>query len=98
MSRRGYDIVHERGTSLTRFPQWYPELQVYAPTTPFVLLATKIDLRDDPDTIKHLQAQGTSPITYEQGQALAKDVGAAIYCECSAAKLQGVSEPFTAVL
>jgi GTPase SAR1 family protein len=38
----------------------------YCPTTPFVLVGTKIDLREDPETIERLKAKGYAPITYEQ--------------------------------
>lgn len=44
-----------------------------------------------------LSAQGQSPITPEQGAALAKEIGAG-YKECSAKSGRGVKEVFDAAL
>jgi Ras-related C3 botulinum toxin substrate 1 len=42
--------------------QWLEELRKAAPDTPFILVGTKTDLRDDKDTIKKLQDKGKEPI------------------------------------
>lgn len=44
-----------------------------------------------------LGAQGTTPVTPEQGAAVAKDIGAK-YMECSAKTGQGVRDVFNAAL
>lgn len=51
-----------------------PELQQYAPNIPFVLVASKIDLRNDANALAALAAQGTKPVQKEQGEALAREV------------------------
>jgi Ras-related C3 botulinum toxin substrate 1 len=38
-------------------------------------VGTKLDLRDDKDTIEKLKEKKLAPITYPQGLALAKDIG-----------------------
>ena len=40
----------------------------------FELVGTKLDLREDKDTIENLKKQGTAPITYEQGVNMASDI------------------------
>jgi len=45
-----------------------------------------------------LAAQGTKPVTREQGQAVAKEIGAACYVECSSKNRDGVQEVFDAAL
>jgi hypothetical protein len=38
-------------------------------------VGTKLDLRDDKDTIEKLKEKKLAPITYPQGLALAKEIG-----------------------
>lgn len=45
---------------------------------------TKIDLRDDRETLSALAEQGLSPLKREQGQKLANKIRAVKYMECSA--------------
>ncbi|KAG9344586.1 hypothetical protein JZ751_011258 [Albula glossodonta] len=70
--------------------EWVPELQEYAPSVPFLLIGTQIDLRDDPKTIAKLNDMKEKPITTEQGQKLAKEIGACCYVECSALTQKGL--------
>ena len=64
--------------------QWYPELNHHCPTIPVVLVGTKMDLRDDKETIMGIKERHQSPITYVQGLRMQKDIGAVKYVECSA--------------
>ena len=74
--------------------KWFPEISHHAPATPMILVGTKIDLRDDPASLSKLNEKGTSPITYEQGLRLAKEIGAAKYLECSALTQKGLKNVF----
>jgi Ras-related C3 botulinum toxin substrate 1 len=74
--------------------KWYLEIQHYAPGVPFVLVGTKKDLRDDPETLKELKAQGQAPIDMKAAKKLAQDIGARTYVECSAVTQQNVKEIF----
>jgi len=64
--------------------KWYPEINHYNPKTPFILVGTKLDLRESPETIENLKANNMEPVSTEQGEKLAKEIGAAKYLECSA--------------
>ncbi|XP_069509133.1 ras-related C3 botulinum toxin substrate 1-like [Ambystoma mexicanum] len=64
--------------------KWYPEVRHHCSNTPIVLIGTKMDLRDNKKTIKQLKENRLSPITFPQGLALAKEIGAVKYVECSA--------------
>lgn len=55
--------------------QWFPEVRHHCPSTPIILVGTKLDLRDDKDTIERLKEKKLAPITYPQGLALAKEIG-----------------------
>lgn len=56
------------------FSQWYPEVRHHCPNTPIILVGTKLDLRDDKDTIEKLKEKKLSPIIYPQGLAMAKEI------------------------
>jgi hypothetical protein len=77
--------------------QWFPEVAHFCEGTPSILVGTKTDLRKDEQTRRMLGAQGTTPVTPEQGGAVAKEIGAK-YMECSAKTGQGVREVFNAAL
>ena len=55
---------------------------------------TKIDLRDDPNTIQALQKQNMAPIRREQGLKLSKKIKAYAYVECSALTQKGLHQVF----
>ena len=74
--------------------KWVPEVRHHCPSTPIILVGTKIDLRGDEDTIAKLSQKHKSPITEEEGKAKAAEVGAVKYLECSAATQQGLVEVF----
>lgn len=54
--------------------KWYPEIKHHCPDAPMILVGTKIDLRDDRETLTALAEQGLSAIKREQGQKLANKV------------------------
>ena len=64
--------------------QWLPEITHHCPETPFLLVGTQIDLRDDADIIATLAKNQQNPISYEMGEKQAKDLRAVKYVECSA--------------
>jgi Ras family protein A len=85
-------LSHILVSFLTR-DQWYPEVLHFCPTTPLMLLGLKSDLRTNPRCIDMLKAQGLTPVTIEQGRAVARKMGAT-YMECSAREGRGVKEIF----
>lgn len=57
-----------------------------------VKIGTKIDLRDDRETLSALSEQGLSPLKREQGQKLANKIRAVKYMECSALTQRGLKQ------
>jgi Ras-related C3 botulinum toxin substrate 1 len=74
--------------------KWYPEVSHHCPNTPLILVGTKLDLREDRDTVARLREKNMAPITYEQGMAKAKEIGAIKYMECSALTQKGLKNVF----
>jgi Ras family protein A len=58
-----------------------------------VLVGLKSDLRTKRTCIDLLKTQGLTPVTSEQGQAVAQKMGAR-YMECSSKEMVGVDEIF----
>ncbi|KAF8770738.1 Cell division control protein 42 like protein [Argiope bruennichi] len=56
--------------------QWIPEIAFYCPETPYILVGTQIDLRDDSTMVEHLTENNLKPITSEEGRKLAKELEA----------------------
>ncbi|KAJ8021842.1 Cdc42-like [Holothuria leucospilota] len=74
--------------------KWQPEITRHCPSTPFLLVGTKIDLRDDSTVIDRLHRDNQKPITVEQGENLAKELEAFKYVECSALTQEGLKNVF----
>ncbi|KAF8603979.1 hypothetical protein BDV93DRAFT_555992 [Ceratobasidium sp. AG-I] len=74
--------------------KWWPEISHHAPSTSLVLVGTKLDLREDQATIEKLRERRMAPIAYQQGVAMAKDIGAVKYLECSALTQKGLKTVF----
>ncbi|XP_059684025.1 ras-related C3 botulinum toxin substrate 3 isoform X1 [Gavia stellata] len=74
--------------------KWYPEVRHHCPNTPIILVGTKLDLRDDKDTIERLRDKKLAPITYPQGLAMAREIGSVKYLECSALTQRGLKTVF----
>ncbi|KAJ8957485.1 hypothetical protein NQ318_020511 [Aromia moschata] len=70
------------------------EVRHHCPNTPIILVGTKLDLRDDRITIEKLKDKKLSPITYPQGLAMAKEISAVKYLECSALTQKGLKTVF----
>lgn len=73
--------------------QWYPEVLHFCPTTPIILCGLKSDLRSKRTCIELLKTQGLTPVTQQQGRAVADKMGA-MYMECSSKEMTGVHEIF----
>ncbi|KAK4683490.1 hypothetical protein P7C73_g6764, partial [Tremellales sp. Uapishka_1] len=72
--------------------KWIEEVTQFCPGVKIILIALKCDLRDD-ETIKDkLARRSLSPVTYDQGLAVARTIRASRYLECSAKHNRGVQE------
>lgn len=74
--------------------KWVPEIAHHCPKTPFLLVGTQADLRDDPIAIEKLQRNKQKPISTEQAERLARDLKAVKYVECSALTQKGLKNVF----
>lgn len=74
--------------------KWWPEIRRYAPGVPFILVGTKSDLRDKSEVLAKLRSEGKSIVTPDQGRALAEEIGAKTYLECSSLTQQGLKAVF----
>lgn len=74
--------------------KWVPEITYHAPKTPFLLVGTQIDLRDDPVTIARLAKIKQKPIKQDTAEQLARDLKAVKYVECSALTQKGLKNVF----
>ncbi|KAJ3435861.1 hypothetical protein M0813_26295 [Anaeramoeba flamelloides] len=64
--------------------KWVQEISHHCPGVTKILVGTKLDLRDDQDTILKLKEKNLNPISYQDGMKLSKEIGAVKYIECSA--------------
>ncbi|KFO69745.1 Rho-related GTP-binding protein RhoB, partial [Cuculus canorus] len=69
---------------------WVPEIKLFCPTVPIILIATKIELRDDESIKEKLPTPSNEPFNTTEGKALAAEIGAYAYLECSAKTKEGV--------
>ena len=77
------------------FPvQWVPEITHHCPKTPFLLVGTQVDLRDDASTIEKLAKQKQRPIMVESAEKQARELRAVKYVECSALTQKGLKNVF----
>lgn len=74
--------------------KWIPELRHHAPGIPFILVGTKLDLRDDQDAVKRLAERRQTPISFSEAQGLATELDAYRYLECSALTQHGLKQVF----
>lgn len=64
--------------------KWFPEVHHHCPGVPCLIVGTQTDLRDDPQVRDKLSKQKMQPVRKEDGERMAKDLGAVKYVECSA--------------
>ncbi|CAG8838056.1 22969_t:CDS:2, partial [Cetraspora pellucida] len=65
---------------------------------PYLIVGTKIDLRNDPSEVVKLSQKGIRPITWKQGKKLALELEAIKYVECSALTQKGLKIVFNEAL
>lgn len=64
--------------------KWFPEVHHHCPGVPCLIVGTQTDLRDDQQVREKLAKQKMSPVRKEDGERMAKELGAVKYVECSA--------------
>jgi small GTP-binding protein len=81
ISRSSYENVRTK---------WIPEIKHHVEEAPFLLVGTKMDLRNDQEVLKKVG----NPISTKEGEALAQELGARSYVECSALTQDGLKNVF----
>eukprot|EP01088_Endostelium_zonatum_P003046 TRINITY_DN13_c0_g2_i5.p1 TRINITY_DN13_c0_g2~~TRINITY_DN13_c0_g2_i5.p1 ORF type:complete len:203 (+),score=66.60 TRINITY_DN13_c0_g2_i5:66-674(+) len=74
--------------------KWNPEVTHHCPNAPKLLVGTKVDLREDKDTLERLAGKKLAPISLAQGESMKNEVGARKYMECSALTQKGLKAVF----
>ena len=69
---------------LFKLIKWVPEILHHCQKTPFLLVGTQVDLREDTATLDKLAKNKHRPVSHEQGEKLSKELKAVKYVECSA--------------
>lgn len=74
---------------------WVPEIKHHCgENVNFYVIGTKEDLRSDMTEIRKLKENKQKPVTKEQGEKMAKKLGALGYIECSALTQKGLKGVF----
>jgi len=89
----GFSIISPASFENVR-AKWVPEVQHHCPNSPILLVGTKLDMREDKETLNRLAEKKLAPITTEQGQQMAKEIKAVKYMECSALTQKGLKDVF----
>jgi len=74
--------------------KWNPEVTHHCPGVPKLLIGTKVDLREDKDSLERLAMKKLVPVTSQSGIELAQEIKAAKYIECSALTTVGLKFVF----
>uniref|UniRef100_A0A093XWC5 GTP-binding protein rho3 n=1 Tax=Talaromyces marneffei PM1 TaxID=1077442 RepID=A0A093XWC5_TALMA len=82
-------LVDNRDSFENVSTKWMAEIHENCPGVKMVLTALKCDLRKDEE-----QNENPDAVTFDEGLAKAKEVGAVKYLECSAVQNRGIRETF----
>lgn len=102
-----YDLVHciilcfacDDHESFERIAtKWVPEVHALCPGVPYILVACKRENQNNQQLAHQLQAVGQTMVTREEGEQLAKSIGASAFVECSSLTGQNVYEVFEAAI
>jgi len=89
----GFSVVSPASFENVR-AKWIPEITQHCPNTPKILVGTKLDMREDKETVDRLAEKKLSPISNEHGTQMAKEIKAVKYMECSALTQKGLKDVF----
>eukprot|EP00026_Physarum_polycephalum_P008094 Phypoly_transcript_08172.p1 GENE.Phypoly_transcript_08172~~Phypoly_transcript_08172.p1 ORF type:complete len:364 (+),score=34.31 Phypoly_transcript_08172:80-1171(+) len=78
--------------------KWEPEITHFLPGVTIFLLANKIDLRKDTQTLERLKNKNLYPITTLNGIRKAKEINATGFFECSSRTRNGVFSAFDLIV
>jgi cell division control protein 42 len=74
--------------------KWVPEIAHHCAKTPFLLVGTQLDLRDDPQQLEKMSKNKQKPVQTQDGDKMAKELKAVKYLECSALTQKNLKSVF----
>jgi small GTP-binding protein len=78
---------------------WVPEVKEHCPTTPYILVGMKSDLRDQfQQHADEYRSKGWEPVSTSKAEEMKKSIGAHGYIECSAKIQYNLKEVFEAAI
>ena len=98
-----FDVTCSEGQFRDLLPKWWVELKFYCPTVPVILVGSKVDLRENIETISAEEGEAMAgqiengdieTISAEEGEAMAAQIGAVQYIEVSCCNKLGVRQVF----
>ncbi|XP_014256818.1 cdc42 homolog isoform X1 [Cimex lectularius] len=78
--------------------KWIQEVRHFCPRARYILVGTQIDLRENEKTLADMTKRRLRPISKNNGERMAKEIGACEYLECSALTKEGVKKVFEEVV
>ncbi|KAH3744589.1 Ras family [Pelomyxa schiedti] len=78
--------------------KWIPELQHHCPAAKIILIGTHIDRVDNASALRILKKRNLVPVSKSEGDALALEIGAVAYIQCSSSSKLGLSSIFQAAV
>jgi small GTP-binding protein len=78
---------------------WVPEVKEHCPTTPYILVGMKSDLRDQfTQHTDEYRSKGLEPVAASKAEEMKRVIGAQTYIECSARIQYNLKEVFEAAI
>ncbi|KAM4611509.1 cdc42 homolog [Polymixia lowei] len=78
--------------------RWVPEIRQHCPGVPLVLVGTQLDLKEDVQVLIQLARNQEHPVSAEEGQQLAQEIGAVSFAECSALTQKNLKDTFDSAI
>ncbi|KAL3876279.1 hypothetical protein ACJMK2_034145 [Sinanodonta woodiana] len=88
-----FSLVSPASFDNVRF-KWFPEVNHHCPNKPIILVGTKLDMRDETNKQQQQGQNILKPVSYTQGLAMANEIQAIKYLECSALTQKGLKQVF----
>ncbi|KAG8804319.1 GTP-binding protein Rho1, partial [Serendipita sp. 399] len=76
------------------YEKWAQEVEFYCPNVPILVVGCQSDRRTEAQTLQSLSSWGQTPTTPEMGEAVARQIGAERYIDCSAKNDDGINMLF----
>ncbi|KAM6972301.1 rho-related GTP-binding protein RhoU [Aplochiton taeniatus] len=78
--------------------RWLPEIHRHCPAATVVLVGTQVDLREDVQVLIQLAKNQERPVSTEEGQQRAVEIGAVSFGECSALTQKNLKDVFDSAI